>query len=168
MTDILPQETSTEAAATVNAPPANPPLAGESIISVKNVSRIYRVGNTKVAALRELSLDVPKGVLAALKGRSGSGKTTLLNLIGGLDSPTSGKVYFEDQSLGDLSEEDLTMLRCHRMGFIFQSFALMPTYSAFENVEFMLRLVEAHRQERVERARRCLKVVGLARWMDHR
>src|SRR5512136_2188262 len=167
MTDILPQETSTEAAATVNAPPANPPLAGESIISVKNVSRIYRVGNTKVEALRELSLDMPKGVLAALKGRSGSGKTTLLNIIGGLDHPTSGDVTLFGKPLSRMSGADITNIRRRRIGFVFQSFAIMPMFSAIENVELMLRIAGVWRGRR-QRAMRCLEIVGLASWAHHR
>jgi putative ABC transport system ATP-binding protein len=76
--------------------------------------------------------------MAALKGRSGSGKTTLLNLIGGLDRPTDGEVIFDERPLSEMSDKELTLLRRCRMGFIFQSFALLPTYSAYENVELAL------------------------------
>ena len=139
-----------------------------SLVRVENVTRVYRADGQEVHALRGVTLEIPRGVLAALKGRSGSGKTTLLNLIGGLDRPTSGKITFDGQPLEGLSDQALTLLRRRHMGFIFQSFALMPTYSAFENVEFMLRLAGLRRKERIERARRCLKVVGLARWLTHR
>lgn len=138
------------------------------LVQVENVTRVYRADGQEVQALRGVTIDLPRGVLAAIKGRSGSGKTTLLNLIGGLDRPTSGKVTFAGKSLEKLSERALTMLRRRQMGFVFQSFALMPTYSAYENVEFMLRLAGAKRKERIERAKRCLKVVGLARWATHR
>jgi len=138
------------------------------LVQVENVTRIYRVDGQEVHALRGVTLEIPRGVLAALKGRSGSGKTTLLNLIGGLDRPTSGKVTFAGQSLEKMSDRALTLLRRRQMGFVFQSFALMPTYSAFENVEFMLRLAGLRRKERIERSRRCLKVVGLAKWITHR
>jgi len=111
---------------------------------------------------------VPRGGLAALKGRSGSGKTTLLNLLGGLDRPSSGEVFFDGQPLSTLNDRKLTHLCRHRIGFIFQSFALLPTYSAFENVEFMLRLSGLPMRQRVERARRYLHVVGLAKWAAHR
>jgi len=89
-------------------------------------------------------------------------------MIGGLDQPTAGKIYFDGQCLAGLSEQELTLLRRRRLGFVFQSFALLPTYSALENVDLALRLVGLGRKERIERARRSLRVVGLARWMHHR
>jgi ABC-type lipoprotein export system ATPase subunit len=139
-----------------------------SILRTENVTRTYHTGKQDVHALRGVTMDVPRGVLAALKGRSGSGKTTLLNLLGGLDRPTSGEVYFDDQPLSKLRETQLTHLRRHKIGFIFQSFALLPTYSAYENVEFMLRLSGLKMRERAERTRRYLHVVGLAKWATHR
>jgi ABC-type lipoprotein export system ATPase subunit len=167
MTDLPPQESSAEAAAPVSTLPSDTITAGAQIISVQNVSRIYRVGNTKVAALRELSLEVPKGVLAALKGRSGSGKTTLLNIIGGLDHPTSGDVTLFGKPLSRMSSADITNIRRRRVGFVFQSFAIMPMFSALENVELMLRIAGVWRGRR-QRAMRCLEIVGLASWAQHR
>jgi ABC-type lipoprotein export system ATPase subunit len=167
MTDIPPKESSAEAAAPVSTPPPDTTTAGAPIIAVQNVSRIYRVGNTKVAALRELSLDVPKGVLAALKGRSGSGKTTLLNIIGGLDHPTSGDVTLFGKLLSRMSGVEITNIRRRRVGFVFQSFAIMPMFSALENVELMLRIAGVWRGRR-QRAMRCLEIVGLASWAHHR
>lgn len=119
-------------------------------------------------ALRGVDLDLPHGVLAALKGRSGSGKTTLLNLIGGLDRPTRGDIEFVGRPLAAFSDKELTLLRRHKIGFIFQSFALLPTYSAYENVELMLRLTGAGRHTRMEQACRYLRLVGLEKWMHHR
>ncbi len=139
----------------------------QAVISVKKASRIYRVGSTEVAALREISLEVPHGILAALKGRSGSGKTTLLNLIGGLDKPTSGEIVLFGQSCSELTSEQLTDLRRHRIGFVFQSFAIIPTLSAIENVELMLRIAGVLRG-RKERAMRSLEIVGLGAWAHHR
>jgi len=167
MTDLPPTEPSAKAAAPVSTPPPDTTIAGTRIISVQNVSRIYRVGNTKVAALRELSLDVPKGILAALKGRSGSGKTTLLNIIGGLDHPTSGDVALFGKPLSRMSSADITNIRRRRIGFVFQSFAIMPMFSALENVELMLRIAGVWRGRR-QRAMRCLEIVGLASWAQHR
>jgi ABC-type lipoprotein export system ATPase subunit len=138
-----------------------------NIISVQNASRVYRVGANEVHALRDLSIDMPKGALGALKGRSGSGKTTLLNLIGGLDQPTSGEVFLFGQSLSTLSADQITELRRKRIGFVFQSFAIIPTFSALENVELMLRIAGV-RQDRTEQARRCLEIVGLGHWANHR
>jgi putative ABC transport system ATP-binding protein len=137
-------------------------------LSIRGVTRVYHTDGQEVQALRGVDLDLPRGVLAALKGRSGSGKTTLLNLIGGLDRPTSGSIEFDGRHLAGLSDKERTLLRRHRIGFIFQSFALLPTYSAFENVELMLRLAGAGRHEQVETAQRCLRVVGLEKWMHHR
>ena len=139
-----------------------------SLVRAKGLTRVYRVGAQEVHALRGVDLAVARGKLVALRGRSGSGKTTLLNIIGGLDRPTSGVVYFDGQPLAEMSERQLTQLRRRRIGFIFQSFALLPTYSAFENVELLLRIAGVGRHERVERARDSLRVVGLTRWMDHR
>jgi ABC-type lipoprotein export system ATPase subunit len=138
-----------------------------NIISVRKVSRVYQVGANEVHALNDLSMAMPKGIFGALKGRSGSGKTTLLNLIGGLDQPTSGEVFLFGQSLSRLSSDQITELRRKRIGFVFQSFAIIPTFSALENVELMLRIAGV-KQERTQRARRCLDIVGLGHWANHR
>lgn len=138
------------------------------IVSVQNVSRIYPLGATQVVALRDVSLEVPRGVFAALKGRSGSGKTTLLNIIGGLDRPTSGEVYLYGQPLSKMNSQQLTELRRHRIGFVFQSFAIIPTLSAIENVELMLRITGEPPQNRRKRALRSLEIVGLGAWAGHR
>jgi ABC-type lipoprotein export system ATPase subunit len=132
------------------------------------VTRIYHSDGQDVHALRGVNLQLPRGIFAALKGRSGSGKTTLLNILGGLDQPSSGGVTFEGQAISRLNEHQRTLIRRQRMGFIFQSFALLPTYSAFENVEFILRMLGVSRKERISRTQRCLKVVGLAKWATHR
>ncbi len=137
------------------------------IIKVNELSRVYPVGDSKVAALRDVSISVPKGVLAALKGRSGSGKTTLLNIIGGLDRPTQGEVYLFGQPLSQLTNDQLTDMRRHRIGFVFQSFAIMPTFSAVENVELMLR-ISGNMQNRRQMAMRGLEIVGLGPWAHHR
>lgn len=139
-----------------------------TFVRTVGVTRTYRANGKPVEALRGVDMELPKGVLAALKGRSGSGKTTLLNLIGGLDRPTTGEVYFDDRRLAELSESQLTVLRREHIGFIFQSFALLPAYSAYENVELILRIGGFTRKEQIERARGCLALVGLSRWMDHR
>jgi ABC-type lipoprotein export system ATPase subunit len=141
--------------------------SAEPIVRVENVTRVYRLGRSQVAALRGVTLEVPAGAFAVLKGRSGSGKTTLLNLIGGLDRPTSGEVIVYGQSLSRLSGRRLTKLRRHRIGFVFQSFALIPTFSAFENIELMLRIAGVWRGRR-QQAMRSLEIVGLGPWAHHR
>jgi ABC-type lipoprotein export system ATPase subunit len=138
------------------------------LVRAVGVERVYRLGRTEVHALRGVNLTLTAGQLVVLRGRSGSGKTTLLNCIGGLDRPTNGEVYLFGQRLSALSERARTRLRRRRIGFVFQSFALLPTLSAFENVELPLRIDGVGRRERRERAWACLELVGLAPWADHR
>lgn len=138
------------------------------VVRAVGLTRVYQVGGRPVNALRGVDLEVRRGTLTALVGRSGSGKTTLLNLIGGLDRPTLGEVFVDGQRLSDLSDRALADFRRRRLGFVFQSFALLPTYSAYENVELPLRMIGVGRKERARRARFWLEVVGLADWANHR
>jgi len=142
--------------------------SAQPLLRLRGVWRNYHRNGQEVQALRGVDLELPRRVLAALRGRSGSGKTTLLNLIGGLDRPTRGEIEFDGRSLAALTDKELTLLRRHKIGFIFQSFTLLPTYSAYENVELVLRLAGAGRQAQVEQTQRCLRVVGLEEWMRHR
>ena len=133
-----------------------------------DVTRVYHVDANEVHALRGVNLDLFQGEFIALMGRSGSGKTTLLNVIGGLDHPTDGHVYLFGDEVTKLSDRRLTEIRRHHVGFVFQSFALMPTMSAFENVELPMRMVGKRRRERRARVAECLELVGLTRWAKHR
>ena len=137
-------------------------------IRVENVSRIYRVGQQERQALKAVSLSVGAGQIVVLRGRSGSGKTTLLNCIGGLDRPTDGRIWVAENEITQLAEPRLVQLRRQQIGFVFQSHALLPTYSARENVDLMLRLTKAPRSKRQERVEQVLQLVGLGKWMDHR
>ena len=137
-------------------------------IHAEGVERAYPVGGGVVHALRGIDLSIPPGRFIALKGRSGSGKTTLLNCLGGLDRPTAGRVLIHGRPLLDLSEAELTAWRRDEVGFIFQSLGLLPTLSAYENVELMLRIARMPRPERRPRALACLELVGLGKWADHR
>ena len=139
-----------------------------SPIRTEALTRTYRVGAREVHALQGVNLVIEQGDFVALRGRSGSGKTTLLNCIGGLDRPTTGEVYLFGQRLAALSERERTRLRRRRIGFAFQSFALLPTFSAYENVELPLRMDGVGMRARKERAQTCLELVGLTRWADHR
>jgi putative ABC transport system ATP-binding protein len=139
-----------------------------AIVQTVDVKRMYRVGTAEVHALRGISLEVEPGQFVGIMGRSGSGKTTLLNCIGGLDRPTSGEVYVKGQNISKLSDSQLTGLRRDNIGFVFQSYALMPTFTAYENVELPLRIVGVGRRERARRTRECLELVGLSRWAKHR
>lgn len=140
----------------------------EAIVRTEELTRVYHVGARQVPALQGVNLAVRRGQVVALRGRSGSGKTTLLNCIGGLDRPSAGQVWFEGQEVSRLPERQRVQLRRHRIGFVFQSHALLPTYSAGENVSLMLRLAGWRRNDRQERVQEALKLVGLAKWMDHR
>jgi putative ABC transport system ATP-binding protein len=138
-------------------------------VRVTDVTRTYSIAGKPVQALRGVSLEVPRGAFIALEGRSGSGKTTLLNLIGGLDEPSTGEVEIYGQQLGALSEERLTRLRREQLGFIFQSFALLPIFSAFENVEVPLRIEgKLSRDERHARVHEALALVGLEKQASQR
>ena len=139
------------------------------LIRVEGVTRTYRIDGREVPALRGIDLTVTQGELVALRGRSGSGKTTLLNCISGLDRPTSGKVWIEGREITQLSESESVQLRRKRIGFVFQSFALLPTYSAAENIDLMLRLAGVKaRHERRRRVEYVLTLVGLKKWAAHR
>lgn len=140
---------------------------GDAAISVDQVVRTYEMGTTRVTALRGVSLNVPGGSLAALMGRSGSGKTTLLNIIGGLDQPTSGEVRLFGQPISKMSQDQLLEVRRKHIGFVFQSFAIMPMFSAVENVELMLRIAGIGNDRR-KLAMRALDIVGLGSWAHHR
>jgi len=138
------------------------------LIHANQLTRRYKVGKAVVAALSDVELTVPPGEFTALVGPSGSGKSTLLNLIGGLDRPSSGEIRVNGLSLGGAAEQDLVRYRRERVGFIFQSFNLLPTYSALENVEAPLMLAEMPRGKRRERATELLASVGLAERMLHK
>ncbi|MET7288718.1 ABC transporter ATP-binding protein [Streptomyces sp. NPDC005573] len=136
----------------------------ETMVRVEDVHKSFGRGAAAVHALRGVSFEVPRGELVALKGRSGSGKTTLLNIVGGLDTPDRGRVEVDGSDLADLGEEGLLRLRRDRIGFVFQSFGLIPILTAAENVGVPLRLRRADPREREERVELLLSLVGLA---DH-
>ena len=140
----------------------------ESIITTEDLTRIFGNGETAVTAVDGVTLDVAKGELMAVVGRSGSGKTTLLNLLSGLDRPTRGKVVFQGRDLSTLSESDLVELRRRKIGFVFQSFGLMPLLSAQENVELPLHISGVSWRERRRRAAASLELVGLGSRARHR
>lgn len=113
------------------------------LLKTEDVCKTYTSGDTVVEALKNICVSIEPGTLTMLRGRSGSGKTTLMNLLGALDQPTSGKIYFRDQEITALSEAKRDLLRRREMGFVFQSVALISNMSAYENVEFGLRLAGA-------------------------
>ena len=140
--------------------------SSEYAIEVDNVVRTYKVGGNEVLALRGINMQVKPGRWIGVKGRSGSGKTTLLNCIGGLDHPNSGTVRFFGRNITRMSDSDLTKWRREEVGYIFQSFALLPTLSAWENIELPIRI--AGHKDRRARTKYCIDLVGLGKWANHR
>jgi putative ABC transport system ATP-binding protein len=143
-------------------------MATEEIVRVEDVSRTFEVGSQTIHALSDVSFTVAKGEFLAVIGRSGSGKTTLLNIIAGLDRATSGQVFVDGQNVSAMNDRELTELRRHQLGFVFQSFGLLPLLSAYENVEIALRIAGASIRERGRRANELLELVGLSRRAHHR
>lgn len=142
----------------------------ENAIIAQNIKRYFKAGDgTTVHALDGVSMEIKKGTLAILKGRSGSGKTTLLNILSALDMPTEGSVQFLDKNLEQMTEKDREMLRRYEMGFVFQSIALIPTMTSYENVEFALRLAknDVINENTHDRVSELLERVGLSKRMDH-
>jgi putative ABC transport system ATP-binding protein len=138
------------------------------VIKAVEVSRIFGSGATAVTALSTISLTIDRGEFLAVTGRSGSGKTTLLNLLSGLDRPSTGTVHFNGNDLAELRESDLVEMRRHKIGFVFQSFGLIPLLSAQENVELPLHIGGMSWRERRQRASDALKAVGLGARARHR
>jgi putative ABC transport system ATP-binding protein len=139
-----------------------------AIIECRGVTKIYRQGAVDVPALRGVDLAIERGDFATLSGPSGSGKTTLLSLIGGLDRPTAGEITVDGEDIAHLASDRLADLRLHKIGFVFQTYSLVPVLSALENVEFILRLLGRPPAERTSRAREALRQVGLEGLEDRR
>lgn len=143
-------------------------ISNGKIIETIEVGRKYELGSEEVVAVKDVNLEVYSGQFIAIVGRSGSGKTTLLNLIAGLDQATSGQVLFEGKDLAEMNEKELTQIRRNKIGFVFQSFGLLPLLSAYENVELPLRISGIKAGEREERAKAGLEMVGLTSRANHR
>jgi ABC-type lipoprotein export system ATPase subunit len=138
------------------------------IFEVNDVHRQYIIGTNTVQALAGVSLSIEKGKLVIIQGRSGSGKTTLLNLMGGLDQPSAGQVLYQGRDIHRYLESELTKWRRNEVGFVFQSFALLPQLTALENVALPLRFTRMAWREGQERAQECLRMVGLSKRAKHR
>jgi putative ABC transport system ATP-binding protein len=138
------------------------------LVAIRNLSKVYERGTQKVKVLHHVNLDIQEGDFLALMGPSGSGKTTLLNLIGGLDSPTEGVIAVSGRRVDRLSERDLTTWRAANVGFVFQSYNLLPTLSARKNVELPLLLTKLSPSRRKHNAGVALQLVGLGDRMEHK
>lgn len=138
------------------------------IISVRNLYKIYRVGENKVRALNGVDMDIRKGEFCAIVGTSGSGKSTLLNMLAGLEKPTKGTIVINGTHIEKMSENQLVKFRRDHVGFIFQSFNLLKTYTAVENVAMPLVFKGVELKKRTDKAKQMLKLVGLEKHMKHR
>ena len=138
------------------------------VITAINISRKFGIGDTAVTAVKDVNLKVKQGEFLAITGRSGSGKTTLLNLLGGLDQPTHGQILLQNRDLSDMSDPEMVKLRRQNIGFIFQSFGLLPLLSAYENVELPLHIRGYSWRDRRTLAHETLELVGLSGRTSHR
>ena len=143
------------------------PRPAESIVTIRDLSKIYRQGEINVTALNRISLDIRNGEFLTLMGPSGSGKSTLLHIIAGIDRPTSGKCVVQGIDVTDLNESQLADWRNQNVGFIFQTFNLIPVLSAFENVELPLLLTRLNSRQRRKSVETALELVGLADRQKH-
>tara|TARA_B100001105_G_scaffold182165_1_gene147341 strand:- start:122 stop:835 length:714 start_codon:yes stop_codon:yes gene_type:complete len=143
-------------------------MENNTVITIKNLVKRFPVGADFFTALKDVNLTLNTGEFMGLVGPSGSGKTTLLNIIGGLDSPSEGEVSVLDKSLGNTSHTERALLRRKHMGFIFQSYNLLPVYTVFENVELPLILNKVDPKERVNTVTQAIEWVGLSDKLDSR
>ncbi|WP_312029484.1 ABC transporter ATP-binding protein [Paenibacillus sedimenti] len=149
-------------------PPSRQMVTDGPLLTVTGVQRSFHVGSQRLDVLKGIEMELLPMQLVMLKGRSGSGKTTLLNLIGGLDQPNEGEIMFQGHPFHRCSDDERTHIRRKEIGFIFQSFALMPLLSAWENVELALRMAGTPRSQWKSRVTHCLELVGLGKRMHHR
>ena len=138
------------------------------IVRLENVWKVYKLGKTKVIALKDVSLRIKEGEFVSIMGPSGSGKSTLLHLIGCLDKPTKGKVYIFGKDISKLNDNQLAKIRNKRIGFVFQMFYLIPTLTAIENVELPMIFAGIPKKKRIKRAKELLEWVGLGDRLYHK
>lgn len=139
-----------------------------ALIEAKDLEKLYRMGDETVHALDGVSFSIPRGDYAAIVGPSGSGKSTLMNIIGGLDTPTRGRIVIAGNDIGEMSDDDLAVFRNQTIGFVFQSFNLLPRLTALENVELPMIYGGIEPKERARRGAELLERVGLGQRMGHR
>lgn len=137
------------------------------LIKTKNLCMDFKVGDETLSVLKNISISINRNKFTILKGRSGSGKTTLINLLGAMSLPTSGNIIFDGKDITTLSTSEQDELRRTQIGFVFQSGALLPNMTLYENVEFALRVSRPDIKDRKERVNECLKVVGLLKRSSH-
>jgi putative ABC transport system ATP-binding protein len=143
-------------------------MNSDSFIKTEDLTRIYSSGTIQVVALKDVSLSIDQGEFLGVTGASGSGKSTLMNLLAGLDRPSSGSIKVRGRLISELNKDELALYRRHQVGMIFQSFNLVWSYTALENVAFPLLFAGVVKKERIKRAEQILEKVGLYSRKDHR
>jgi putative ABC transport system ATP-binding protein len=143
-------------------------MSGTTFIKTTNLSKVYSSGRIEVVALKDVNLTIEEGTFLGVTGPSGSGKSTLVNLLGGLDTPSSGIIEVQDKPISELNKEELALYRRHQVGMIFQSFNLISSYTALENVAFPLLFAGVPKKQRNQRAAEMLETVGLHPRREHR
>lgn len=139
----------------------------QEIIKLKNVHKDYQMGDTKIHAVEAINLDIKKGDFLAIVGPSGSGKSTMMNLVGALDLATEGDIFLDNLNIEHLGESELAQIRGKKIGFIFQTFNLMPTLNVLENVTLPMIFQGVPKEERIEKATELLRKVGLSHRLNH-
>ncbi len=140
----------------------------EYIVETQELSKHYTIGGSTIKALDDVSIRIKRGEYVSLVGPSGSGKTTLFNLIGGLDRPSGGRVFIDEVDISGLDAYELAWLRCHKVGYIFQTFNLLSALTALDNVSLPMIFAGVGRSERLDRAKQLLETVGLGERLHHR
>ncbi|WP_331715812.1 ABC transporter ATP-binding protein [Tessaracoccus coleopterorum] len=153
---------------TLTRPATALPELGEPLVVTRDLSKLFRVGSSRIAALNHVNLTVPRGSFTAIVGTSGSGKSTLLNMLAGLERPTAGEIYVAGQPVHAFSESQLVAYRRNQVGFIFQSFNLLPSMTALDNVALPLAFQGMPKARRQARARAVLTQLGLSRHVQHK
>ena len=143
-------------------------MGGEVVLKAVELYKSYHLGNVEVPALRGAGLEVRRGEFVAIIGPSGSGKTTLLNILGLLDTPDSGELYVDGESVIGLDDDELSEIRLWKIGFVFQHYNLIPILTALENVEVPMILAGVPPKKRIKRARRLLQMVGIPHMAEHK
>jgi len=143
-------------------------MKSDILVETRDLTKVYSSGKIEVVALRDVNLSIKEGIFLGITGPSGSGKSTFVNLLGGLDTPSAGNIKVQGKLISELDKEELALYRRHQVGMIFQSFNLMSSYTALENVAFPLLFANVPKKERNERAEKMLEKVGLQSRKEHR
>lgn len=138
------------------------------LIEIKDLRKVYRIGDEKVIALNHINLDIYEGEVCCLLGTSGSGKSTLLNMMAGLEKPTKGSIVIDNKTVTKMTEKQLAVFRQGKIGFVFQSYNLLPSMTALENVSMPLLFLGESKKDRIKKSKSILKSVGLSKHMNHR